>query len=142
MKNKIILLLCILTCTFACLTGCSKENIKENNTTTTRKEYTLETLKKDLLSLDNNTKITKMAADMIGAEEGLKFVTQDCSIEVYKFDIQSEDYKKALANQEFYLEDFDTKYTAIVKNGYGYSIDEEKNKCEIQIEYIEKLTNN
>lgn len=61
---------------------------------------------------------TDMAADMLGAEQGKKYTTDDGSFELYKFDTSSDAYKKAESDGVVTLEGFGD-FNVTVNDGFA-----------------------
>lgn len=61
------------------------------------------------------------AAEMIGAEQGMKFKIGDGAVELYRFDTGSDAYTKAEETQSIYLEGFGA-FPATVKDGLAMTI--------------------
>ena len=61
---------------------------------------------------------TDMAADMLGAEQGKKYTTDDGSFELYKFDKSSDAYKKAESDGVVTLEGFGD-FNVTVNDGFA-----------------------
>lgn len=74
---------------------------------------------------------------MVGAEDGLKLYSGDYRIEIYKFDKTSEKYKKAEAEQK--LSSAITSFSAVIKSGYAYLIDDGFPKHDEVVALLEKL---
>jgi len=141
MLKKYIALFVVILFTIS-LTGCGSEKTEDNNSNDSSKEktnssYTFDNLKTDLTKLDSNIKITKKAADMIGAEEGYGYIMSNCSIEVYRFNKSSEEYTKAEKEQKINMPSMGMSFDATVKNGYAYSITE--GNCDEALKYVEKI---
>ena len=122
------------------LTGCGS-NSKETNSDISNENndkaaYTFEDLENDLVALDSSTEINKKSASMIGAEEGYGYIVGDCTIEVYKYDKSSDEYKEAEKNQKISMTSLDMTFKATVKNGYAYI---QRGTCDNVIPYIEKI---
>ena len=64
----------------------------------------------------------KMAAEMVGAKEGWKYLIGDGRVEIYRYDKNSDNYMMALKNSEIILSGFG-RFPAIVANGYAMLID-------------------
>lgn len=143
-KEKIFIIIMSLFFLTACNNNTNDKYEKKQNdeNINIKDNYDFNSLKNDFNSIENEIEITPMMADMIGATEGYKYKFSNCIIEVYKFNEESQDYKTALENQQFYLKDFEHKYNAVVKNGFGYSMDDEKDNCEEALIYVDKLINN
>ena len=125
MKKSIIGFILILTFAIT-LTGCGTNNEKTNqeektNGGTTKTSYNFEDLKSDLLTLDSSTEVNEKSASMIGAEEGYGYIIGECTMEVYKYDKNSDQYKKAVKEQKISMPSFDMTFNATVKNGYAYN---------------------
>lgn len=136
-KNLLISLLCVSLL----LTGCGKEdsNDDKSKNDNNKSSYTFTDLEKDLKQLNNDLEVKQKSAEMIGATEGYGYISENCSIEVYKFDTSSDKYKDAEKNQQFNIESLNMKMKATVKNGYGYYINDDKSSCDEEIKLIEKL---
>lgn len=140
MKKSIIGFVLILTLAFT-LTGCGTENSKNNQEEKNdggliKESYNFENLKSDLLALDSSTEINEKSASMVGAEEGYGYIIGECTMEVYKYDKNSEQYKKAVKDQKISIPSFDMTFNATVKDGYAYTQD---GTCDNVIPYVEKL---
>ncbi len=139
MKKCIIYLMIIFVISLV-LTGCGSnneeldsDNVNENDN---QVSYTFEDLKTDLMALDSSTEVNQKSASLIGAEEGYGYIIGECSIEVYKYDKSSEQYKTAELNQQISMPSFDMTFDATVKNGYAYIQD---GTCDNVIPYVEKI---
>lgn len=64
-----------------------------------------------------------MGAELVGAEQGMKYKIGDGSIELYRFDEDSESYKKAAEDNALTLEGFGA-FPATVKNGFAILIND------------------
>lgn len=140
MKKSIIGFILILTFALT-LTGCGTNNEKTNqeektNGGTTKTSYNFEDLKSDLLTLDSSTEVNEKSASMIGAEEGYGYIIGECTMEVYKYDKNSDQYKKAVKEQKISMPSLDMTFSATVKNGYAYT---QEGSCDNVIPYVEKL---
>lgn len=141
MIKKISILMVMFVFCFL-LTGCgskTKIKISENNSInkTVKTNYTFENLKSDLSKLDSSIQVIQKAANYVGAEEGYGYVMSNCSIEVYRFNKSSEEYKKAEAEQKLSMPSVNMSFDATVKNGYGYLITE--GTCDEALKYVDKL---
>lgn len=137
MKKGIISLVMLFAITLI-LTGCGSNTDSTGGNKETNKEssYTFENLKSDLLALDSTTEVNEKSASLIGAEEGYGYIVGNCTVEVYKYDKKSEQYKIAEKNQQISMPSFDMAFKAIVKNGYAYTIE---GSCDNVIPVIEKI---
>ena len=63
----------------------------------------------------------QMAAEMIGAEQGVKYKIGDGAVELYRFDPESEAYQNAKENQAVTMEGFGG-VEAVVKDGRALMI--------------------
>lgn len=138
MKKKLLLFVSAVAITLL-LTGCgsSTESEPTKQSGGTKANYTFENLKEDLTALDSNIEIYEKSAGLVGATEGYSYIMGDCSIEVYKYDKTSDQYKKAEKEQKISMPSFEMTYSATVKNGYAYMITD--GSCDSAIEYISKL---
>lgn len=69
--------------------------------------------------IDYETVVT--AAEMIGAEQGMKFKIGEGTVELYRFDTESDAYTKAEETQSIYLEGFGA-FPATVKDSLAMTI--------------------
>lgn len=129
MKKRLSILLIIMI--LFIVTGCSSSNNviktdsnrKEEKTVKKQDKITIDNIESKIRNLGIQIEKTEAYYDMIGAENGFKLNSGDSSIEIYKFDKNSEVYKTALNTQKISMgEDF--SFDAVVKNGYAYTIDE------------------
>ena len=139
MKKSIISLMMIFAISLI-LTGCGSNSKETNNDTTNENNdkvaYTFEDLKTDLITLDSSTEVNQKSASMIGAEEGYGYIVGDCTVEVYKYNKSSDEYKKAEKDQKISMPSLDMTFKATVKNGYAYT---QEGTCDNVIPYIEKI---
>ena len=139
MKKSIISLIMIFAI-FLILTGCGLNSKETNNDTSNENNdktaYTFEDLKTDLIALDSSTEVNQKSASMIGAEEGYGYTVGDCTVEVYKYNKSSDEYKKAEKDQKISMPSLDMTFKATVKNGYAYT---QEGTCDSVIPYIEKI---
>lgn len=142
--KKIILSLLIVIFIFT-MTGCS-ENKTTNKTAANSKEkssYSLSDFTKEYEELGIDAQKTDVAYSMVGAKDGIKYIANSndeaYGLEVYKFDQNSDAYKKAEKNQQLTLEDMDMSLNATVKNGYALILDESYPKHDEIIELFNKL---
>lgn len=63
-----------------------------------------------------------MAAELIGAEQGVKYKLQDENVEIYRFDTSSDAYLEAEKTQSLKMEGFGA-FEATVVNGYAINSD-------------------
>ena len=63
-----------------------------------------------------------MAAELIGAEQGVKYKLQDENVEIYRFDPSSDAYLEAEKTQSLKMEGFGA-FEATVVNGYAINSD-------------------
>lgn len=137
----------IVTIVFAfLLTGCGSKDVnnsteenKDNMSTeqTTKSSYTFENLKSDLTGLDSGIQVNQKSATMVGAEEGYGYIMSSCSLEVYRFDKSSEQYKTAEKEQKLSMPSMNMSFNATVKNGYAYLVTD--GTCDEALKYVEKL---
>lgn len=80
----------------------------------------------------------QMAAEMIGAERGVKYEIGDGAAELYRFDPESEAYQNAEENQAVTLEGFGG-VEAVVKNGKALVITDLDNE-DIYVEIFDALS--
>lgn len=144
--KKISVLLVIFVLSFA-ITGCGQkaENSTNNdnsaNNETVKEEKQLSSIddfKNEVKELGINFEETKMSAEYINAESGLKLTSDGQKLEVYKFDTNSEHYKTAEENQKVTMDGFGS-FDAIVKNGYALMIDDDFPQYDKVIEIFNKL---
>ena len=64
-----------------------------------------------------------MGAELVGAEQGMKYKIGEGSIELYRFDEDSESYKKASEDNALTLDGFGA-FPATVKNGFAILIND------------------
>lgn len=146
MKKSLIGLVLAITM-FLTLTGCGQNNsntnkeTNSNNTETNNEEsttsYTFDDLKADLMILDSSVEINDKSASLVGAEEGYGYTVDDCTLEVYKYNKNSDEYRKAEKNKQISMPSFDMTFDATVKNGYAYMVVD--GTCDNVISYVEKL---
>lgn len=138
MKKKAILFVSAIALTLI-LTGCgSNVTVKKDVSSGGEKvSYTFDNLKEDLTALDSNIEINDKSAGLVGATEGYGYMMEGCTIEVYKYDKTSDQYKKAEKEQKISMPAFETTYNAVVKNGYAYMVID--GSCDNVIEFVSKL---
>ncbi len=144
--KKISVLLVIFVLCFA-ITGCG-QNVENNtnndnstNNETVKEEKKLSSIddfKNEVKKLGIDFEETKMSAEYINAESGLKLTSDGKKLEVYKFDTNSEHYKTAEENQKVTMDGFGS-FDAIVKNGYALMIDDNFPQYDKVIEIFNKL---
>lgn len=129
MKMKKISLFIIALVLSVSLTGCGNSNNQEANKTaqnkteeTTKKEISFDECQK-LLKENGYTinEVTTMAAEYIGAQEGKKYKTDKGNFEFYKFDKNSDAYKKAENAGKVTLDSFGD-FDVAVNNGFALLI--------------------
>ena len=59
------------------------------------------------------------AADMIGAVEGYGYKIGEDTVELYKFDVESDSYKNAVATGKISLVDYNISFDIIIVGEYG-----------------------
>ena len=141
MKNKMIatLLICaMMAITTACgaETGTQSQTVKadqESTKTEARQQATEETeeqteatdpftgFKDELTNRGIEYETVVTAAEMVGAEQGMKFKIGEGTVELYRFDTESDAYTKAEETQSIYLEGFGA-FPATVKDGLAMTI--------------------
>lgn len=144
--KKISVLLVIFVLCFA-ITGCG-QNVENNtnndnstNNETVKEEKKLSSIddfKNEVKKLGIDFEETKMSAEYINAESGLKLTSDGKKLEVYKFDTNSEHYKTAEENQKVTMDGFGS-FDAIVKNGYALMIDDNFPQYDKVIEIFNNL---
>ena len=144
--KKISVLLVIFVLCFA-ITGCGQnvenstnnDNSAKNETVKEEKQLSsIDDFKNEVKELGINFEETKMSAEYINAESGLKLTSDGKKLEVYKFDTNSEHYKTAEENQKVTMDGFGS-FDAIVKNGYALMIDDDFPQYDKVIEIFNKL---
>lgn len=80
----------------------------------------------------------QMAAEMIGAEQGVKYKIGDGSVELYRFDPESEAYQNAKENQAVTMEGFGG-VEAVVKDGRALMITDLDNE-DMYLEIFDTLS--
>ena len=138
MKKKLLLFVSVTAITLI-LTGCGSNTSSEPTKQSggTKASYTFENLKEDLTALDSNIEIYEKSAGLVGATEGYGYIMGDCSIEVYKYDKTSDQYKTAEKEQKISMPSFGMTYSATVKNGYAYMITD--GSCDSVVNYVTRL---
>ena len=82
------------------------------------KKGVIEKYEDELKSRGLKYETVQMAAAMVGAKEGVKFLIGDGRIELYVFDKSSEKYKEFEKSQTMYVEGI-ASFPAIVTGGVG-----------------------
>ena len=109
MKQKLIVALfsvCLILAFSACTTQTSQSEV-------------LTVFEQFENSLDDSNVIYEkvtMAAELVGALQGIKYETDKGIAEIYIFDMSSDSYKNAVENQALELDGFGP-FEAVVKNG-------------------------
>ena len=138
MKKKAILFVSAIALTLI-LTGCGSnggvETVEQSGGN--KASYTFDNLKEDLTALDSNIEINDKSAELVGATEGYGYMMDGCTIEVYKYDKTSDQYKTAEKEQKISMPSFGMSYNATVKNGYAYMVLD--GSCDSAIEFVSKL---
>ena len=145
MKKLFLSLLAIVIC-LSLTTGCDSKmenNSNDNNTNNTEEKNnnkltSISDFEKEIKTLGISYKKTEMVASYIGAESGIKLTADDKVIEIYKYDITTDEYKTAESNQQITITGVGN-YDAIVKNGYALLIDDDFPKYNFIIEIFNKL---
>lgn len=127
------------------LTACGNNNTStttndnNNNATETKKSsINLDNVKSKIEELGVNVEETEVYYQMVGATNGMKLVSGDYRIEVYKFDKSSDSYKAAEKNQKLSISE-DYSFDAVVKNGYAYIIDAEFPQHDNVVKLLDQL---
>ena len=137
MKKRLLIIGFIVLSLIACNKN-GKQELSENVLYNEKDKTTIneEEVQKDVFSeFEEELKksgikyeTVKMAANLIGAQDGMKYKIGDGVIELYRYDIDSDSYKTAEQTQSIYLDGFGS-FEAKVKNGIAILIrdlDEEK----------------
>ncbi len=130
MKKVILIVFIILTMLLcSCLAQeTDKENGTEKDQDITTEEQTqstvYESFEKELNNRGFEFETVAMAAQMVGAKSGIKYIFGDEKVELYEFDIESDAYKEALAEQSL-KSDFGD-FPAAVKGGFAVISDNEE----------------
>lgn len=66
-----------------------------------------------------------MAAEMVGAQQGIKYKMGDSKVEIYRFDTSTNVYKDAEESQSLQLDGIGS-FEAVVKNGYAILSDDQE----------------
>lgn len=131
------------------LTGCGSNNNssdkKDNNNEQTEQtgqneSYDLSAFENDVKELVPEMVKSEVYYQMVGAIDGFKIYNnsdETYRVEIYKFDKNSEEYKKAEADQKLSMDSL--SFDAKVKNGYALLIDDEFPKHDEIIKLFEKL---
>lgn len=117
------------------LTGCGKGTTSSNESE--QVAYTFDNLKQDLTTLDSSVEVNEKSASLVGATEGYGYSLSNCTIEVYKYDKKSEQYKKAEKEQKISMPSFEMTFDAVVNDGYAYTIID--GDCEEVLKFVDKL---
>ena len=138
MKNKMIFAI-LPVAMLLIVTGCGTEKPedKKKEDNTPKVSYSFNELESDLKSIDPNVQVNEKSAGLVGAIEGYGYILENCSIEVYKFDTNSDQYKKAKKEQKLSMPSFEMTFDAKVDNGYG--IVKSSGTCENELSLTEKL---
>lgn len=140
MKKALTSLLILIVC--CSLTACGDKKETDNNETEktqTSDSVTLSNLQSKIESLGIKCEKAVVAYDMVGAKDGFKLKSNDKTIEVYKFDKNSNEYKDAESSQKLNLSSMNMKLDATIKNGYAYIIDKDFEKYDDVIKILNKL---
>lgn len=112
------------------------ESETDNSSYQSQNSYNLTNFKNDVKKIVPNSETIEMAASLVGAKSGIKIKSGNSQLEIYEFDENSNEYKTAEEDQQLMLEGFGS-FSAIVKNGYALTIDDNFPEKE----EIEKLFN-
>lgn len=125
------------------ITGCDSTKNEKNNDNSNQEQkeeqpqvekdtYDINDFESDVKALISDVNVTEMAAELVGAESGIKLTSNDSKVELYKFDKNSSTYKTAEENQQLTMEGFGN-FDATVQNGYAMIIDENfPNKADVE----------
>ena len=115
MKKFRVILVMLLALALFVLGGCKNGDSTVSSTVFEQFENAL---------IDKNLEYEKvtMAADLVGAEQGIKYKLQDENVEIYRFDPTSDAYLKAKETQSLQLDGFGA-FEATVLNGYAINSD-------------------
>lgn len=150
MKKIYILLSVFALCLFVTGCGSKNEEVKENNNTIenndkekepieeTKELTSIEDFENEVKNLGISYTKTQMAAEYINAQSGIKLISGDSQLEIYKFDINSNAYKTAEQKQKVTMDGFGD-FDAIVKNGYALMIDDNFPQYDKVIEIFNSL---
>lgn len=92
--------------TTSAIQNVSSEVTKESPEETTQKELSLSDVEKSLTSYLTGER-TEMVASFIGAEQGFKYSSDGLHIEIYEYDVNSDEYKELCNNGYVEIEGFD-----------------------------------
>lgn len=139
MKKGLLMLLCFVLL----LTGCGKDNsaAPSQSATSSQSEETvnLTNVQSKIENLGVNITKEEVFYEMVGASDGIKLLSGEYRIEIYKFDKNSDAYKLAEQNQQLSLDGSEMSFDAIVKNGYAYLIDDEFPEHDNIVNILEQL---
>ena len=105
MKKVIIsILLCMLLC--SCGSKNSNVNVAEEIEQQTPTKTKFEQFEDGLEALGQEYTAVTMVAELLGAEQGIKYKFSDWNLELYRFDAESDAYIEASKNKAVHLEGF------------------------------------
>ena len=140
MKKTFLVLMCFVLL----LTGCGKENTNntatnKGNGATAKENVDLTNVQSKIENLGVNVSKEEVFYEMVGASDGMKLLSDEYRIEIYKFDKKSDEYKLAEQNQKLTLDGSEMSFDAVVKNGYAYLIDDEFPEHDAIVNILEQL---
>ena len=111
--KKLLILVLIITTIFTMI-SCTQNSSTDN---TGSKETVFEKFEKSLSDKGYTFEKVKMASELVGAKEGVKYKTDKGNIELYEFDRTTESYKQAVTEQKLVSQY--GSFSATVENGYA-----------------------
>lgn len=127
MKKLIVMFLVTI---FICgLVGCGANNITDetasgtNQTQGEESKTVFDRFEQALSDKDITFEKIQMAADLVGAKQGVKYKIGNGSVELYSFDKSSETYRTAEDKQALTLEGFGD-FSCVVTNGYALLVND------------------
>ena len=109
MKRKLIAF-ALAVMMLAALAGCGSKSVFKK-------------FEDELSSRGLKYEMVKMAAEMVGAQEGWKYLIGDGRVEIYKYDKSSDAYKEIERTQTMSLVGI-ASFPAIVTNGYAMLVED------------------
>ena len=108
----ILVMLLVLTMSIFGLSGCKDDDSK------TVEPTVFEQFENALIEKNLTFEKVTMAADLVGAEQGIKYKLQNENVELYRFDTSSDSYVVAEETQSLKMDGFGS-FDATVIDGYA-----------------------